>query len=362
LRELAEATLEVDRDLLKSLAYYREALGVRQSILDHPNPGDGNAAIPFIVRAELAEDESRVGATIYRQGDPAQAAPHFRNAYDILQELVATHATDPGIAKLDPQRPRRNDLEQGLIRALLALGEMSFRLRDPQAANDLYRSGVERRETLLAENPGNVEFKLECARAHGNFGDIILHSGDLTRAQEHYERARSLLEQLVAVDSHATAWQRNLGLAFYRLGNLALRMQEADSAREQFEESRKIRQSLADRSPESDRRQMELMVALAHCGELEQATRLAEKYAQSDTVDNEMLLDLSRCFAQCAAAAASDGTDMQVQYGQRAIDAIAKATFRGYRDAVYLEFEPDLDPIRNHAAFIQILDRVRAAQ
>src|SRR5262249_4088729 len=77
LRSMGEMTMETDRDLEAVLKYYREALQVREDILHHPSPEPGTPAKRFYVLLYMAEDCSRVGATIYRLGDPAAALPYF---------------------------------------------------------------------------------------------------------------------------------------------------------------------------------------------------------------------------------------------------------------------------------------------
>jgi hypothetical protein len=99
---------------------------------------------------------------------------------------------------------------------------------------------------------------------------------------------------------------------------------------------------------------MELMLALAHCGKHMQAAAIAEKYRQSKSPDNELLIDLARCFAPCTAAAADDVV-LRKAYSESAIAALSAAIAQGYRDAVYLECEPDFDPMRNHAEFQDLL-------
>ena len=43
----------------------------------------------------------------------------------------------------------------------------------------------------------------------------------------------------------------------------------------------------------------------------------------------------------------------------KAVDAVRTAVREGFRDRVYLETEPDLEPIRNRDDFKQILGEIR---
>jgi hypothetical protein len=165
------------------------------------------------------------------------------------------------------------------------------------------------------------------------------------------------MQELVETDAENALYQRDLGLAHYRLGNLALRRGDHRAADEQFGLSLEVRQSLADKDPANDRRQMELMLALAHCKQHVRAAEMAAAFRQKPEVDNELLLDVARAYAQCAAAA---GEDSQAEtYLQQAYAAVAAAVDEGYKDAVYLEAEVDFDPLRTHEGFQALVARLR---
>jgi serine/threonine protein kinase len=351
LRDLGQASQEVNRDMSGSRKYYEEALQVRQGIFEQPNAGDGNAAVPMIVKKELSEDHTRVAATIYRLGSPAAAVEHFRKAFEFRRELVAAMNTDAVLKGLPPRE--KIALRQDFARSKLSMGEMSFRLRDPATAVELYGEGVEEFEQLVRERP-SLRLKHELGRTYGNYGDIKLHIEGPAAALSHYDRCRSLLQELVDLDPNEAPYLRDLGLAHYRLGNYELRVKDAAAAAEHFQASLKIREDLVARDQSNDRRQMELMLALAHCGEHARAAAIAEKYHQGESPDNELLIDVSRCYAQCSAAAAGDG-DLQKRYAEAAVVALRAAVAQDYRDAIYLESEPDLDPLRDRDDFKAIL-------
>ena len=62
---------------------------------------------------------------------------------------------------------------------------------------------------------------------------------------------------------------------------------------------------------------------------------------------------MARCFAQCSGAA--DDPEVKKGYAETAIAALAAAIAQGYRDAVYLESEPDLDPVRGREDFKSLI-------
>jgi hypothetical protein len=162
-------------------------------------------------------------------------------------------------------------------------------------------------------------------------------------------------------DSYESIYKRDLALAHYRLGNLARRSNDSATAREHYLKSLELREDLVALDESNDRRQLELMLALAHCGDHARAAGIAEKYRSGESPDNELLIDVSRCFAQCSMAA-SDDVELRRVYSERAIAALTAAIAQGYRDAVYLESEPDFDPIRKHPEFPNLPNQARTDQ
>src|SRR5262249_6625104 len=144
-----------------------------------------------------------------------------------------------------------------------------------------------------------------------------------------------------------------------RLGLLALRSKDAATAKAQFESCLGVREKLARQDKVNDRRQMEYMLALAHCGKHTEAATVAQR-VQAGKPDGELLIDVARCYAWCAEAVPEDAK-LRSRYRGQAIQALQKAVYLGYRDKVYLTSEPDLDPLRNDPAFAQLMEKLVAA-
>jgi serine/threonine protein kinase len=342
---LGHATQEVNRDMRAAQKCYEESLRIRQDVLDKPFQGDGNAAVPDVVRFDLSESHARVGTTIYRLGNPAAALPHFQEALELRSQLSESYP--PGAALPDN---RMRSLPVDIERTKLAIGEMSFRLGDRDKANAIYAAGTSTFDGYLLKNSAVVSLKHETARIHGNYGDILLYIDGPAAALPHYESFRKAMQELSEYDSYESIYKRDLALAHYRLGNLARRSNEPATAREHYQESLRLREALVAVDESNDRRQLELMLALAHCGDHARAAGIAERYRSSESPDNELLIDVARCFAQCSAAVEND-PDLQSRYAMNAISSLTAAVAQDYRDAEYLEFEPDFDPLQGRDDF-----------
>ena len=359
LRHMGDIVQERTRDMETSARYFEEALAVRQSIVDHPKPmGDDTKLV--LVLEELGEDHTRLGALVYRLGDPARALPHFQKALFLRQQLLDQFEEEPLLKTLpEPARKGlRGKWEQALARSNLAVGEMSFRMGDTKAAIAAYTAELAVRQRLFDANPKVLGNKFELARTHGNFADIYLYAGQLDEAARHYQAALTHLQDVAAADKENTTYLRDLGLAWYRMGSFALREGEPQLAAEHYARALVVRHALAEKDPTNDRRQMELMLALAHCGQPQQAAELAEKYRQSQAADNELLLDVARTYAQCAAAV-MDMPEETDRYAGLALDAIRAAIEQGYKDSVYLDREVDFDPLRTRPEFKSLLERLQ---
>jgi hypothetical protein len=163
--------------------------------------------------------------------------------------------------------------------------------------------------------------------------------------------------ELVKVDGKKFEYQWDLANAYYRLGLLALRSNDDSDARVQFESCRAVREKLATQDKGNDRRQMELMLVLAHCGKHAQAVAISTKILGGVT-DAELLIDVARCYAQCAAGSQGE-EEVRQRYLKEAIGAVEKAVKLGYRDVVYLSTEVDLDPLRTQEEFGLVLKAIR---
>src|SRR5262249_9360989 len=63
-------------------------------------------------------------------------------------------------------------------------------------------------------------------------------------------------------------------------------------------------------------------------------------------------------YALCSAAASND-PEKAGRYAQAALGALDRAIARGWRDAVALERDPDLDPVRGRPGYAALLRKLR---
>jgi tetratricopeptide (TPR) repeat protein len=298
------------------------------------------------VKSGLADLNTRVGATYLRLDDPAQAMTYFRKGLVVRRELSEAE-------------PNNLVHRLGVARSLSAVGDNGFRLGDRATAVASFDECLGIVQDLFRQRPKILAVKQELARAISLKGTYHLRVGEIDKARPLYERALTLTLELVNADDKRIDYQWDLGNAHYRLGQLALRAKDRAGARARFESSRGIREKLATQDKDNDRRQVELMLALAHCGDHARASRTAADLERKARPDNDLLVQLGQVFAQCVAAAES-GPKVRSRYAAEALRVLQAAIAGGYRDEVYLKTEADFDPLRPLEEFFALLKKFKA--
>jgi len=302
-----------------SLAHSKEALAIWEDIDQHPKGDDQGEGLETktTVGNGLSETHTRVGATYLRLGDVSKAAPHFHKALALRRAQLKA-------------APGEASLKLSVARSLLAVGDSSFRLKDTAAAKPSFDEAIALCEEVMHQLPKVLAVKLQTAEVYNYVGDFCLRSGDKTRAGTLFRQSLALSEELVKANARVFDFQWNLGLIQYRLGLLALRSNDPTAAQLHFQKCLEVREPLAARDKVNERRQMELMLVLAHVGEHKRAVAIAEELKRTQRGDSEFLIDVARTYAQCAAVV-SDKADLKTRYEAEAIRALRQAVDRCYR-------------------------------
>jgi Flp pilus assembly protein TadD len=76
-------------------------------------------------------------------------------------------------------------------------------------------------ERLGALEPTNTDWQRELGVAYGRVGDLAQTRGDLAGAERASAQCLAILERLGALEPTNTDWQYELGVAYGRVGDLA---------------------------------------------------------------------------------------------------------------------------------------------
>ncbi len=340
-----DMTQEHRRDMDAALELYRESLTIWQSLLTNPQSPEGpRRPDPDTIKQQLSEANTRVAITLLRQGDPAGSMPFLQKAIEIRRELVEVY-------------PEEESLRMDLARSYNAVGEVSFLLGDIGQARIYYDDCLALRESMVKASPDNLRLQNELAEACANYGDLCLRNGDNDAAASHFGRCLELFQKLQHDDDQNVDYQFSVASAFYRFGSLAERRGDTATATDNFTRCLELREKMATADPSNDARQMELMLALAHCGNHTRAAEIAETIRAGKS-DPELLFEVARCYAQCAAAVRVADAPKADTYAAQAIQALGEAIDDGYGDKVAFRTDPDLDPIRGLAGYEALAPRL----
>ena len=333
---LGEMTQELRRDMIAALDCFEQSLKILEDLHQRPRSTEGAIGQDSVTQS-LAEAQTRVGVTILRLGDPAKALPSFERAHLLREQLAEKH-------------PESEPVQQDLARSYNAIGEVTFLLGKTAEARNHYDRCLKLREGMLQAKPDNVRFKVELMNTSGNYGDLCLRSRDQAAAKTHYDRTHSLAEELVALDDQNIEYRRSLATALYRLGVWTDRAQMPEAAAPLLARCLELRENIAAIDAKNEIWQMDLILALARCGQHQRAATTAEA-ARAGKKDRELLFNIARGYAQCAASTAASDKSLSDTYVAAAIAALRDAIAEGYHDRVTFQSEPDLDPLRDHSEF-----------
>ncbi len=202
----------------------------------------------------------------------------------------------------------------------------------------------------------------------------MIHRQNPASARVYFEKALSIIEDLARADPDYVRFQWDMAQSHYFLGTAQERLGETELADRHFRQCLDLRRPLAERAESKDDPlkipQINLMVALARCGEHEPAAAIADDLVKVPPQDARIYFQAACGYALCAGAVArgiaTDGcssadSSLRKSYTTRAFQALRDALAHGWKSVVDVQTDPDLDPIRDDPGFPPILDEFRRA-
>jgi len=349
---LGSLSNESEGDSVAAMDYYLKALAMRQQVVFHPRRADP----PFSVKRPITLLISylRLGDMCRRVGRPAQARDYLKQG---MKQCEAILADDPKDAAAPYYRAH--------FQRSLGLAFAHF---DVSRARAFLEQSVQWRRAELAAKPSSGVAKRELGSIYDAMGDVELEQNNGPSAIAHYAHSFSLYEGLHKGEPNNAEVTWYLAYAYYRLGRAYEAVGDRGVAVKEFTAAIKLREELAKNNPRDVQFQRELMLVRAHLGRYREATRTCAELRQRAPKNPQVLLDIARGYALSARALRSTaGPEKGEQIGRSrsyeasALEALRQAISFGYQDAVLLERDPDLAPIRANPEFKEILQAARAA-
>lgn len=177
------------------------------------------------------------------------------------------------------------------------------------------------------------------------------------RHSQFHRKSLDLIEKRAEADATNVDTQAMLAETLYYDATCALHSGDAVGAAAGYRRCLEIRKALA-KDTLVKMPQVNLMVALARCGEHAQAAAIAEQLVTTPPKDEHLYFQAACGFALAAGAVRGDDCLAQC-YAASAVKCLRQGKERGWNDVVSLETDPDLEPIRDDPAFQKLLGEFR---
>ncbi len=324
-------------DAVKARECYQTGLELRQKwVTLHPEPGDNQTK----ARWSLAQSHGLMAKVDMMLGRPAEALQHVEAGRKIYPEL--------------PDKVR-NCLQARQERAALdqRAGDVLCQLNKADEAEKSYLDALALRETIVADSAGKMGDR-DIGLSNVSLGDFFLRERrDPQGAWDKYCAAADVFNRLAAAEPMDLNASRDVGLIEYRLGVTLEYLAAAGKAipnedpKAHFAKCLDVRKKLASIDQSDAQAKIELALALARCGQVEEAARLGAELTK-DNSDARVLFQVACINAVCAGAceAAQAG-----QYRDEAFNLLNRLIETGWSDVAAFRNDPDLDSIRPDARF-----------
>jgi len=363
--------------------FAREALDKLQRIapgLDRTSTTDLNKA----------EAHRFIGVIYLELGRANEARPHFEKCRDILTRLAAPADSDPQARRnltvayhvlgdfylLTGDTPAARQLYQeahrlrealfnanpisepakiDLATSLVKLGNAST----PEEAKPYYIEALKLRSELAAARPSSASLRRDVWIVCNDLGDLSMRQKDGKAAQDWYQQGQKSAEQLIALSSRGSGNKLSLAISHEKLGAACRLRGDSPAATKHFAEGLELLRPLASDDVDNLSVQAAFVLLLARSGRHEEAAKRAvDLLKQAEDYPNN-LYNVGCCFALCAAAVSSqpDQQSLRKRYATAALKSLSAALDRGFSNITLLRTDPDLDAVRDEAAFAVLLKK-----
>jgi serine/threonine protein kinase/tetratricopeptide (TPR) repeat protein len=337
-RQIGFVTAQMLGDSPTGEKYLREALEINRACLAK-KPGEDT------FQRELANSLGQLASAELVLGHLESARELYR------EELQARTKFSAALARDESSRRELAGLYE-------KLGELSFRMKQPEEGRRNYGLAAEKRREFLAEHPDDWPAVHDLAQTYNNAGFVHYPQGrEPAMAREYHRKALELIEKRVKVDPTNLETKTVLATTLYYDATCALESGDLAGAAAGYRRCLEIRKQLAT-EPKAKMSQIDLMVALARCGEHAEAARIAESLVATPPKDEYLYFQAACGYALSAEAAARDEALVR-RYRSAALECLRQGKQRGWNDLETVESDPDLEPIRETPEFQALLAEFR---
>ena len=363
LTDLSKIQSELNRDVQASQRKLEEALAIAKTMVESPRAApNGQGQFPkYRSQLMLAEIEHNLAVTRFRQGNSKAAVVYYQESIanrtqviDGLRSGAALTDSTPNSKPLTDEELRRTIDTIQLQRSIgtLALASALNRSGQPETAAPLFQEVIAEIEQRVQQERNNAINLRRLAGTLGTWAEFLAWQGRKDEALKQFLRAAILCEQMLEKNQDSTELNRAAATAFHRLAQWQFEF-DKQQAIAWGTKALALRSSAAERDPKNDRHQSEWMQSCARFGDTTIAEAIAAKYLDADARDPEMMIEIAQALAQCSVRSGTVAESIL----DTAFKALRVAIDLGFQDAVYLERDIDLAPLRKDPRWDQITVR-----
>ena len=221
-----------------------------------------------VARTERAKAERRFNdvrqlahSVVFELDDSIQNLPGSTPS----RELLVSRALEY-LDKLASEAGKEPSLQLELAAAYDKIGDIqggfgTSHLGQRQKAGESYRKALAIREALVAEAPGNVDFRRQLSTSYTKLGEILWIAVDINGALEFYGKALAINKTLAAELPNDTQTRLNLAKSYENVGYIHGAGGRANEAQENLRKAVAIVEELAAADPTNTKIQYELALS-----------------------------------------------------------------------------------------------------
>jgi tetratricopeptide (TPR) repeat protein len=346
---IAELTRDSLGDYKQAKALYERERELRGEVLKLKANEEGR-------KVEMANAWGNLAITDFRAGNTDQAEAELQESqrwWDSLTDEARDHIGNKLQLAGLWERMGEAAFKRGQVDVALNHYEKALKIREEVEV--VARAGKDK--SFLAAVLRNV------ALAHMNLGDVALfltHNAPASEAE--YKIAQRFLDEAEELLPGTARGNMVLSNSLYRLGVTHEMMKKLDLSKEELKRCVDLRRALVKGDEEGMEVNASLMVALARSGEHAEAASIADEVVKRAGNEPQFLFQASCAYSMCKAAAEAlaqskptEAAELAKGYGDKAIATLRAAVDNGWRDAMTLYVDPDLDKAREDPRFHEIV-------
>ncbi|HEV3383937.1 MAG TPA: serine/threonine-protein kinase, partial [Gemmata sp.] len=320
-----------------------------KKLANNPN-GDPN--LPEVERANLDDTEEAIAHTCDQLGLIALNYDiDYSKAEEWLNKSLALRKKN--LDRL-PSRDRQTALEESYKN----LANLAMQRDELAKAISFHEEVVKLSEAVFAGRRWSMKTRRDLAFAKGDLGDDLMLAHRDKEGHQIYMESLKLFSQVLAAEPEDLNYSSMVAHAHYRYGTSFIRLGDPKSARLQFDECLKLRETVYNAMTDAQQKlnsQPEHMFALARCGKHAEAAEMAANVRKKLGMKPVHLAEVGACYGLCRAAVGEgkpetaltpEEKQLRKKYLDLAIESFEEARKKNYKDILFLEKDADFEALR----------------